>query len=112
MKKGRKIIYGANRLPSECNAYDKEKTARFRPLSYYLLGGVDTAGESLSALNNNASVAHSSDEELAEMETNDKVESIGVADPRVDFFDIVEKAGSVSKAETVVTPGSETETAE
>lgn len=71
-----------------------DETSVFRPLSYYLLGGVDLQGDKLKT---DTPIAYDSETAIEEMEKQGEVEAIGVCDPRVDMFDVVIKAKSVEK---------------
>lgn len=64
---------------------------KYKPLSYYVLGGVDLKGDETRL---NAQVTYDNEETISEMEENGTIQAIGVCSPNVDIFDIVEKTGS------------------
>ena len=71
-----------------------EKTGeRYKPLSYYILGGVDLKGDETRL---NAQVTYDNEESIKEMEDTGTIQAIGVCSPNVDIFDIFEKTGDTS----------------
>ena len=65
----------------------------YKPLSYYILGGVDIKGDETRL---NAQVTYDNEESIKEMEDTGKIQAIGVCSPNVDIFDIFEKTGDTS----------------
>lgn len=63
----------------------------YTPLSVYIQNkSADVKGD---VLRNDTPVTFDTEDAIAEMEEQGTISSIGVCDPTVDFFDIVEKAG-------------------
>ena len=89
-------------LGTASNMYKTDNPRRYKPLSYYVLGGTDIDGSVSKDLNSEVPVAYDGDDAIAEMSKKGKIESIGVADPRVDMFDLVESANSVKSAQHVI----------
>ena len=101
--KVKEINYKHVNLPHSACANKKDvPPRRFKPLSYYVLGGVDLDGSNLDKLKTDTPIAYDSETAIADMESVGKIESIGVCDPRVDMMDIVSKAKSVAKAQDIV----------
>lgn len=96
-KRQRKYV---NNFPDKSCA--KRSNERYRPLSYYVLGGVNLDGKPLV---NNTPVSYDNEETLTELENSEQgLQSIGACDPRVDFFDIAE-ASSKSDAKKATEKG-------
>lgn len=63
----------------------------YTPLSAYIQNkAADIKGD---VLKNDTPVTYDTEDAIAEMEEQGTISAIGVCDPTVDFFDIVEKAG-------------------
>ena len=93
MKKRFKNV-GSMKFPSP----DIDSTRKYKPLSYFILGGVDLSGDQLK---DNAEISFESEKSLSEMENQGVVKSIGVCDPRVDMFDIVEATTSEQATDAI-----------
>lgn len=101
--KFKEINYRHANLPDKaCSNKSDIPKRRYKPLSFYVLGGVDVDGSSLDKLRTDTPIAYDSDASISELESVGKIESIGVCDPRVDMMDIVAKTNSVSKAQAIV----------
>ena len=65
---------------------DLSTCRKYRPFSYYVLGGIDLDGD---ALKDNAQTTFDSPDDISGVDCSVD----GTSDPRVSAFDIIEKAG-------------------
>lgn len=84
--------------PRHKGVVDPETTERFRPLSYFLNGGVDLSN---TELKNNAQVQYDTEDEVHPNEQGE-IQSAAMCDPRVSYFDIVEELGAAKAEEAVL----------
>ena len=85
----RKSNYKLGFLPPE-STVDLSKNETFHPMSYYLHGGIDLAGD---ALDKSAEIEFDSDEDIAEMDVAGAM-SVPYGDPRMSKFRLVENYGA------------------
>lgn len=84
-------------MPKECIA---EPTGTFKPLSYYLNGGIDLTGEELDK---SAEVEYDTDEDLKELHAEGAM-AVPYGDPRESKFSLIERYQASGKAMVDASP--------
>ena len=89
MKKRLRNLELDKKIPRHSCISTSDCTESFRPMSYYLNGGVDLDGE---LADNSAQVEYDNEEQLKELEQAGAC-AVPLGDPRESLFTITERAG-------------------